>query len=209
MKRKALVGTVLLVLSSLLLGACAVPQEEIDKYIAELGELAGNLDAIDASAAQGNWEEAQSSLEQAKIHHSNIEEGINELEQKGVEPAQIARGRAASTYLHKAVEIIDRMLVVHRKTSELRPKMEVLSQGTQEDVARALDALNELTLVIPDTKSSIKGFLDYANNYHSSNPEDARKLRVDTAIPKMEQLHTQLDVRETEFKGYIGTLSKS
>lgn len=209
MKKKALIGGVVLLVSSVLLGACNAPQQEIEKYIVEMGELASNLNAIETSAAQGNWEGAQRSLEQAKIYHFNIDVGIDGLEKKGVDSAQIDRGRVASIYLHKGFEVIDNMLIVHMKIAQLTPLMEGLSEGTKEDVAKALDWLNELMVIIRDTKSSVASFLDYANDYYSNNPDDGKKLHADTTIPKMEQLSNQLEEAESKFKNYIDTLSKT
>ena len=134
MKKKAFIGVMLLLVSSMLLGACNVPKEEIEKYLLEMGEVAKNLNALNDSAARGTWEDAQQNLEQANIHHSNIDAGIDELEQKGIDSTQIERGRVASTYLNNAYEVIDKMLIVHIGLAELKPLMEGLSEGTKEDV---------------------------------------------------------------------------
>ncbi|MFC1940958.1 hypothetical protein ACFLWL_00890 [Chloroflexota bacterium] len=209
MKKKALIGVTLLLVSSMLLGACNVPNEEIEKYLLEMGEVAKNLNAINDSVARGNWEEAQKSLGQAQIHHSNIDAGIDDLEQKGVDSTQIERGRAASTYLNIAHAAIDRMLIVHIGLAELKPLMEGLSEGTKEDVLEAIDKLNALVLTIRNTKSAIQNYLDYAKIYYGNNPEDAKKLKADTTIPKFEQLYKDLDAQETTIEGYISTLSQN
>ncbi len=50
MKNKAHIGVLLLV-SLVLLSACNVPQQGIEEYIAEMGELSNSLDAIDTAGA--------------------------------------------------------------------------------------------------------------------------------------------------------------
>ena len=205
MKRIAIILISALLTISLLVGGCT--QEEIDKYLTEMGGLAGDLDAIDAAAAQGKWQEAKNSLEQAQMHHSNIDAGIDDLEASGIEPLQIERGRVASTYLHKAVDIIENMLAWHMTLPELN--MEGLSEATKEEVAEAVSKLNELNTIAESTKSSIEEFLDYAGIYNSNNPDDAKKMKADSTIPHMKKLYNDLDARQAEFQEYIDKLSKA
>jgi hypothetical protein len=179
-------------------------QSEVDKFVTEMGQVAASLDAIDASAAQGNWQQAKDSLEQAKLHHSKIDAGIDDLQKRGVDQTQIERGRAASTCLHDAVNIIDNMLVWHMTLPTLN--MEGLSKGTKDDVARAVSTLNQLITIAENTKTSIDGFLNYAGTYNNKYPDDAKKMRVNTAIPKMEQLRNDLMTRQSEFRSIIKNL---
>jgi hypothetical protein len=208
-RKKWLIGAVLLMFPSVLPVACTAPVEEIEQLMTEMGELGGNLDAVDASSAQGNLEGVQSNLEQAKIHLSNIDTGIDELEEKGIDSTQIERCRAASTYLHKGFEVIENILILNLEIAESESTMEGLSEGTKEDVSEAIDSLNELILLPRNTKSAIQDFLDYAANYYYNSPEDAKKLKVDTTIPEWEQLYDELDTLESEFEGWIDHLSES
>ncbi len=182
-------------------------QSEVDKFVAEMGQVAGSLDAIDASATQGNWQQARNSLDQAKLHHSKIDAGIDDLEKRGVDPTQIERGRSGSTYLHNAVNIIDNMLVWHMTLPTLN--MEGLSKGTKDDVARAVTTLNQLIAAAENTKSTINVFLNYAKTYENRYPDDAKKIKANTAIPRMEQLYNDLVTRQSDFRGFIKTLTGS
>jgi len=197
MKKNFFVIMVTLLILPILPGGCA--QEGIDKYITEIGELADNLNAFETQAAQGNWEEAKQSIEQAKIHHANIDAGIDELEKTGFDSREIARGRAASAYLLKAFEVIDHMLLVHMKVAGLLPQMEGLSRATAAEAGKTLYELSELLTIIKKTQSSIESFLTYANDYSDNNPDDAKKLHADTTIPRMEQLYQQLEETAAKF----------
>ena len=198
---------VALLILPILPGGCA--REGIDRYIAEIGELASNLNAFETQAAQGNWEEAKQSIEQAKVHHTNIDAGIDELEKTGFDSREIARGRAASTYLHKALEIIDNMLLVHMKVAGLAPQMERLSRATAGEAGETLQELGELLTMLKNTQGSIESYLDYASDCNNDNPDDAKKLHADTTIKKMKQLYQQLEETAARFINTVDAPSKT
>lgn len=190
----------LLLLFSVLSTGCVATQEEIDEYIAEMDEIASNLDATTNYVAQENWAQAQNSLDKAMTHLSTIDNGINDLEQRGVDPAQIERGRAGSTYLHKASDVMYKIIAWNMDKDEVKTQPDGLEGGTEEDIQRVIDAINTLTSDLNDMQDSIDTFVEYSEDYRSKYPEDAQNFEVGNAIQDMEQLNNQLKSRSSQFE---------
>ncbi|MFC1958095.1 toll/interleukin-1 receptor domain-containing protein [Chloroflexota bacterium] len=185
------------------------PREEIERYLIEMSQITNQLAAIYHSINEGNLDDAQENARKARISQSNIDKGIDELEKQGTDAVQIERGRVASTCVNKLGKAADSVLAMQIKIAETRPLLDRLSEGTKEDVSKAMDALTELANVIRDAKDAIQNYLNYATDYYGMYPEDAKKLETDTLVPQLQKLYKQIEAQESRMTGWGDTLSEN
>ena len=203
---RSLISSILVFLLSLMLSACSAASPKMDAYMMEMSGLANNLITIDAALAHGDWQEAGQDLEQIKVSLVAVATGFDGLEDEGIDSKQVQKGRAALTYLKKVSDVSGIMVLWHRKVAEVNP--ESLTKNGAIDKNVAVGSLNELITMAGDARDVLWDFLEYGQQYYSSDTDGARKLKAEITVPRSQLLYAQLDEQIVEFEGYLDILDK-